>query len=163
MTDIVVALGGMGLFGIPLGVASVGGLLMLLGFSIDTDMLSAVRILKRNDATPEIRAFSTFKTGLTMTFTAIISFCGSVRGLVFCIHTDLFGDIGSRFDRSCDRPDDHLACKHADNTLVQEEKGRGRKMSSKAIEYLKDRRIIVLIVVVAALPSSTFIMGYTSV
>ena len=73
-TDIVVALGAMGLFGIPLGIASVGGLLMLLGFSIDTDMLTAVRILKRNDATPEIRAFSTFKTGLTMTFTAIISF-----------------------------------------------------------------------------------------
>ncbi len=73
-TDIVVALGGMGLFGIPLGIASVGGLLMLLGFSIDTDMLTAVRILKRNDATPEIRAFSTFKTGLTMTSTAIISF-----------------------------------------------------------------------------------------
>jgi preprotein translocase subunit SecF len=73
-TDIVVALGAMGLFGIPLGIASVGGLLMLLGYSIDTDILSAVRILKRHDATPEIRAFSTFKTGLTMTFTAIISF-----------------------------------------------------------------------------------------
>lgn len=73
-TDIVVALGGMGLFGIPLGIASVGGLLMLLGFSIDTDMLSAVRILKRHDGTPEKRAFSTFKTGMTMTFTAIISF-----------------------------------------------------------------------------------------
>jgi preprotein translocase subunit SecF len=72
--DIVVALGAMGLLGIPLGIASVGGLLMLLGYSIDTDILSAVRILKRQDSTPEIRAFSTFKTGLTMTFTAIISF-----------------------------------------------------------------------------------------
>ncbi|MDE1865710.1 MAG: hypothetical protein KGH94_03700 [Candidatus Micrarchaeota archaeon] len=72
--DIVVALGAMGLLGIPLGIASVGGLLMLLGYSIDTDMLTAVRILKRSDATPEIRAFSTFKTGLTMTLTAIISF-----------------------------------------------------------------------------------------
>ncbi len=72
--DIVVALGAMGLLGIPLGIASVGGLLMLLGYSIDTDILAAVRILKRNDATPEIRAFSTFKTGLTMTFTAIIAF-----------------------------------------------------------------------------------------
>jgi preprotein translocase subunit SecF len=73
-SDIVVALGAMGLLGIPLGVASVGGLLMLLGYSLDTDILTAVRILKRNDATPEARAFSTFKTGLTMTFTAIISF-----------------------------------------------------------------------------------------
>lgn len=73
-SDIVVALGAMGLFGIPLGIASVGGLLMLLGYSIDTDVLSAVRILKRSDSTPEVRAYSTFKTGLTMTFTAIISF-----------------------------------------------------------------------------------------
>jgi preprotein translocase subunit SecF len=78
--DMVVALGAMGLFHIPLGIASVGGLLMLLGYSIDTDILSAVRVLKRNDATPEIRAFSTFKTGMTMTFTAIIAF-----GVLFAV------------------------------------------------------------------------------
>ncbi len=78
--DIVVALGVMGLLGIPLGIASVGGLLMLLGYSIDTDILSAVRILKRSDSTPEIRAFSTLKTGLTMTMTALISF-----GVLFAV------------------------------------------------------------------------------
>jgi preprotein translocase subunit SecF len=72
--DILVALGLMGLFGIPLGVASIGGLLMLIGYSIDTDMLSAIRILKRTEGTPAERAFSTLKTGLTMTFAAIISF-----------------------------------------------------------------------------------------
>jgi preprotein translocase subunit SecF len=72
--DIIVALGMMGLFGIPLGVASVGGLLMLIGYSIDTDMLSAIRIIKRGEGTPSERAFSTMKTGLTMTFAAIISF-----------------------------------------------------------------------------------------
>lgn len=72
--DILIALGAMGLFGIPLGLASVGGLLMLLGYSIDTDMLSAIRVLKRTDSTPEGRAFSSMKTGMTMTLTAIISF-----------------------------------------------------------------------------------------
>ena len=72
--DITVALGAMGLFGIPLGVASIGGLLMLLGYSIDTDVLSGVRVLKRTDGTSEERAFSSFKTGTTMTITAIISF-----------------------------------------------------------------------------------------
>ncbi len=72
--DIIVALGAMGLFGIPLGVASIGGLLMLIGYSIDTDMLSAIRIIKRTEGTPAERAFSTMKTGITMTSAAIITF-----------------------------------------------------------------------------------------
>ncbi|MCL5430382.1 MAG: hypothetical protein M1504_02810 [Candidatus Marsarchaeota archaeon] len=72
--DILVALGGMAIFGIPLGIASIGGLLMLIGYSIDTDMLSAIRILKRAEGTPVARAFATMKTGMTMTFTAIITF-----------------------------------------------------------------------------------------
>jgi preprotein translocase subunit SecF len=72
--DLIVALGAMGLLGIPLGVASVGGLLMLIGFAFDTDILAAVRIIKRSEGTPEERAFSSFKTGTTMTITALISF-----------------------------------------------------------------------------------------
>lgn len=72
--DIIVALGAMGLFGIPLGVASIGGLLMLIGYSIDTDMLSAIRIIKRTEGTPADRAYSTMGTGITMTTAAIISF-----------------------------------------------------------------------------------------
>jgi Preprotein translocase subunit SecF len=64
----------MGLFGIPLGVASIGAILMLIGYSMDTDLLTAIRILKRSDETATKRAFSTLKTGLTMTSAAIISF-----------------------------------------------------------------------------------------
>ncbi|MGC8478918.1 MAG: hypothetical protein ACP5NE_03260 [Candidatus Micrarchaeia archaeon] len=72
--DIIIALGGMGLFGIPLGIASIGGLLMLIGYSIDTEILSSIRILKRGEETPQERAFSAMKTGTTMTFAAIITF-----------------------------------------------------------------------------------------
>lgn len=72
--DIIVALGVMGVFGIPLGVASIGGLLMLIGFSIDTDMLSAIRVLKRSEGTATERAWGALKTGTTMTTAAIISF-----------------------------------------------------------------------------------------
>ncbi len=72
--DIIVALGAMALFKIPLGTASIGGLLMLLGYSIDTDVLTAIRILKRREGTPEERAYGSMKTGLTMTATAIVSF-----------------------------------------------------------------------------------------
>jgi preprotein translocase subunit SecF len=72
--DIIVALGAMALFHIPLGIASIGGLLMLLGYSIDTDVLTAIRIIKRHEGTPEDRAYGSMKTGLTMTATAIVSF-----------------------------------------------------------------------------------------
>jgi preprotein translocase subunit SecF len=72
--DMIIALGAMGLFGIPLGLASLGGLLMLIGYSIDTDMLAAIRMLKRHDGDIEDRAFSAMHTGMTMTLTAIVSF-----------------------------------------------------------------------------------------
>ncbi len=72
--DIIVALGAMGLFGIPLGIASIGGLLMLIGYAMDTDVLTSIRILKRNEGTAEERAHSSMKTGLTMTATAIMVF-----------------------------------------------------------------------------------------
>ena len=72
--DMIVALGAMALFKIPLGIASIGGLLMLLGYSIDTDVLTAIRIIKRHEGTPEDRAYGSMVTGLTMTTTAIVSF-----------------------------------------------------------------------------------------
>ena len=72
--DIIVALGAMAILKIPLGIASIGGLLMLLGYSIDTDVLTAIRILKRHEGTPEERAYGSMKTGMTMTLTAIVSF-----------------------------------------------------------------------------------------
>ncbi len=72
--DIMIALGAMALLGIPLGIASIGGLLMLMGYAIDTDVLTAIRILKRHEGTPEDRAYSSMKTGLTMTSAAIASF-----------------------------------------------------------------------------------------
>ncbi|MGB9732416.1 MAG: hypothetical protein ACP5P2_00285 [Candidatus Micrarchaeia archaeon] len=72
--DMIIALGAMGLFKIPLGIASLGGLLMLIGYSIDTEILTSIRILKRHEGTPEERAYHAMKTGLTMTTTAIATF-----------------------------------------------------------------------------------------
>lgn len=72
--DIVVALGAMAIFGIPIGIASIGGILMLIGFAIDTDMLAAIRVLKRKEGTATERANAALKTGTTMTFSAIIAF-----------------------------------------------------------------------------------------
>lgn len=72
--DIIVALGAMAIFGIPIGIASIGGILMLIGYAIDTDMLAAIRILKRKEGTTAERAHAAMKTGTTMTFSAIIAF-----------------------------------------------------------------------------------------
>ncbi|MGC8628737.1 MAG: hypothetical protein ACP5T4_00805 [Candidatus Micrarchaeia archaeon] len=72
--DMIFALGMMGLLGIPLGVSSIAGLLMIIGYAIDTDVLTAIRILKRGEGGVEERAYESMRTGLTMTFTAILSF-----------------------------------------------------------------------------------------
>lgn len=72
--DMLIALGAMVLLNIPLGIASLGGLLMLIGYAIDTEMLTAIRIIKRKEGTPEERAYGAMKTGLTMTTAAIASF-----------------------------------------------------------------------------------------
>jgi preprotein translocase subunit SecF len=71
LSDIIIAIGGMSLFGIPLSVASVGALLMLIGYSVDTDILLTTRILKRREGTVTGRALDAMKTGLTMAAAAI--------------------------------------------------------------------------------------------
>jgi preprotein translocase subunit SecF len=73
LADIVIALGAMGLFGIPLTLASFAALLMLIGYSLDTDILLTTRILKRK-GDPRENAFDAMKTGLTMSVTGIIAF-----------------------------------------------------------------------------------------
>ena len=71
LCDILIALGGMSLFKIPLSIASVGALLMLIGYSVDTDILLTTRLLKRREGTVESRAKNAMYTGLTMSFAAI--------------------------------------------------------------------------------------------
>lgn len=71
--DIIIAMGAMCLFGIPLTLPSFAALLMLIGFSLDTDILLTTRLLKRR-GDPRDNAFDAFKTGMTMSFSAIVAF-----------------------------------------------------------------------------------------
>ncbi|ADP77955.1 SecD/SecF/SecDF export membrane protein [Methanothermus fervidus DSM 2088] len=71
--DIIVALGGMSILRIPLSVASVGAILMLIGYSVDTDILLTTRVLKRKRGSITSRAINAMKTGITMSITAIVS------------------------------------------------------------------------------------------
>jgi len=71
--DMIIAMAGMSLFNIPLSIASVGALLMVIGYSIDTNLLLTTRILKRREGTVIERAEGALKTGMTMSITAISS------------------------------------------------------------------------------------------
>jgi preprotein translocase subunit SecF len=72
-SDIVIALGAMSFFGIPLTLPSFAALLMLIGYSLDTDILLTMRIIKRT-GDPRENAFDSMKTGMTMSVTAILAF-----------------------------------------------------------------------------------------
>jgi preprotein translocase subunit SecF len=85
LSDIIIALGGMSLFGIPLSVASVGALLMLIGYSVDTDILLTTRVLKRREGTITERAIDAMKTGFTMAAAAIGSMVTLYLVVVFFI------------------------------------------------------------------------------
>ncbi len=74
LCDIIIAMGAMGLFGIPLTLASFAALLMLVGFSLDTDVLLTMRVIKRREGTPRERAYDAMKTGTTMSAALLLSF-----------------------------------------------------------------------------------------
>jgi preprotein translocase subunit SecF len=59
------------LLGFSLTLSSVAALLMIIGYSVDTDILLTTRLLKRRDKTVYERANDTLKTGLTVTTTLI--------------------------------------------------------------------------------------------
>jgi len=70
LCDIVVTVAFMNIFGIELSMASLGALLMLLGYSVDTDIMLTTRFLKETEPFGQ-KIRSAIKTGLTMTGTTL--------------------------------------------------------------------------------------------
>jgi preprotein translocase subunit SecF len=64
----------MGFFGIELTMSSFAALLMMLGFSLDTDMLLTMRLIKQRRGTLREAAWSALHTGGTMSVTDLIAF-----------------------------------------------------------------------------------------
>ncbi len=61
------------LFGLRISAAGIAAFLMLIGYSVDTDILLTSRVLRRlNDPLNE-RIFGAFKTGIFMTSTALVA------------------------------------------------------------------------------------------
>lgn len=69
--DLLIGIGAAGFFGIPITLGTIAALLMLIGYSIDSDIMLTDRILERKKGKPHERAFSAMKTGLMMTGTSI--------------------------------------------------------------------------------------------
>jgi len=69
--DIIMTLAVVDIIGMKVAGAGIVAFLMLIGYSVDTDILLTTRVLTRKDSPVNHEIFSAFKTGITMTLTAI--------------------------------------------------------------------------------------------
>jgi preprotein translocase subunit SecF len=72
-SDIVFPIAVLNIFGVKVSTAGIAAFLMLIGYSVDTDILLTIRVLKRKEGSVNERIISSMKTGMTMTLTAIAS------------------------------------------------------------------------------------------
>lgn len=73
LTDILITLAVVDFFGFRLSTAGIAAFLMLLGYSVDTDIMLTNRALRRRESVLNTRIKSAFITGLTMTLTSFIA------------------------------------------------------------------------------------------
>lgn len=71
--DILMTITLVNMLGMKLSLAGIIAFLMLIGYSVDTDILLTTRLLKKKEGSVNARTWGAFKTGLTMTLTAIAS------------------------------------------------------------------------------------------
>lgn len=69
--DIVLTIAVVNILGIKISPAGIAAFLMIIGYSVDTDILLTTRVLKRKEGSVWERSTSAFKTGIMMTTTAI--------------------------------------------------------------------------------------------
>jgi preprotein translocase subunit SecF len=84
--DILFAMGAMVIFGIPLTLGSLAALLMLIGYSVDTDIVLSTRVLKQKRNSLKQRIWSSIKTGMTMSSGGIAGFT-----LLYFVSTAIVG------------------------------------------------------------------------
>jgi len=73
LADILMTLTLINLLGMKMSSAGIIALLMLIGYSVDTDILLTTRMLKRYEGPLNKRIFGAFKTGITMTLTSLLA------------------------------------------------------------------------------------------
>jgi len=72
-TDIIFTLTIVDFFGIKLSSAGIAAFLMLIGYSVDTDILLTSRVLKKKEGEINKRIYDAFKTGIMMTLTSLLA------------------------------------------------------------------------------------------
>jgi len=85
--DITMTLALVDFLGWKISSAGIVAFLMLIGYSVDTDIMLTSRLLKRREESINSRLYSAFKTGITMTLTSIAAV------VVALIITSGFSDI----------------------------------------------------------------------
>lgn len=92
MSDIVVTIAFMQVFGIELSLAGLAAILMLIGYSVDTDIMLTTRLLKESEEkTLADKMKRAVKTGLTMTLTSI----GAMAALYFSAISPVLSQIAA--------------------------------------------------------------------
>jgi len=71
--DIFMTLVVVNMLGISLSSAGIVAFLMLIGYSVDTDILLTTRMMKRTEGKLNTRIWGAFKTGTTMTLTSLLA------------------------------------------------------------------------------------------
>jgi preprotein translocase subunit SecF len=71
--DIIIPMAVIDYMGLKISTAGIAAFLMLVGYSVDSDILLTTRVLKRRGDELNKRIFSSVKTGLTMSLTSLIA------------------------------------------------------------------------------------------
>lgn len=71
LADIIMAVTVIDMFGVRLSAAGIAAFLMLIGYSVDNNILLTTRVLKKRGMSVNARILSSFKTGIFMTITAL--------------------------------------------------------------------------------------------
>ena len=80
VSDIISTIAIIDILGVKLSTAGVAALLMLIGYSVDTDILLTTKVLKRKEGTIFERTVGAMRTGLLMSLTA---FGASMTGYIY--------------------------------------------------------------------------------
>jgi preprotein translocase subunit SecF len=71
--DVVMPLALVNALGIKLSAAGIAAFLMLIGYSVDTDILLTTRVLKKREGSVNERIYGAFKTGIFMNITGLLA------------------------------------------------------------------------------------------
>jgi len=101
--DIIIPLSIINIIGMRVSAAGIAAFLMLIGYSVDTDILLTTRALRTKGGTLNSRIYRAFKTGIFITTTAIVAVLpafllmsglpDSFRQIFFILALGLFADI----------------------------------------------------------------------